>query len=184
MIGPTYAGPCSCCMYFVWDCSVWSFWCPYKINEISASNTGWCIFHSMTAFFVSFFLFIPLGYPLTWYFIKFKAGDGSSDTPTNSEMVSKEKPSKKNRKKDRDSEGSSPVDHRTEEKLLVLPCGPSAVGIMLLIILSGFYVVRELFFLQTTFPLDYMNIASKWCHFCRSIVCGLLQKHIQHLQLC
>lgn len=28
------------------------------------------------------------------------AGDGSSDTPTNSEMVSKEKPSKKNRKKD------------------------------------------------------------------------------------
>jgi dolichyl-diphosphooligosaccharide--protein glycosyltransferase len=76
-------------------------------------------------------------------------------------MVSKEKPSKKNRKNDRDSEGSSPVDHRTEEKLLVLPCGPSAVGIMLLIILSGFYVVRELFFLQTTFPLYYMNIASR-----------------------
>lgn len=120
----------------------------------------------MTAFFVS----LPLPHPsylFHWIiqshdiFIKFKAGDGGSDTPTNSEMVSKEKPSKKNRKKDKDSEGSSPVDHRTEEKLLVLPCGPSAVGIMLLIMLSGFYVVRELFFLQTTFPLDYMNIASK-----------------------
>lgn len=93
--------------------------------------------------------------------MKFKARDGSSDTPTNSEMGLKEKTSKKNRKKDKESEGSSPVDHRTEEKLLVLPCGPSAVGIMLLTILSGFYVVRELFFLKTTFPLDYINIASK-----------------------
>ncbi|CAO2178296.1 unnamed protein product [Urochloa humidicola] len=70
------------------------------------------------------------------------AGHGSSNTPANSEAVSKEKPSKKNRKKDKDSEGSSPVDSRTEDKLLVLPCGPSAVGIMLLIILSGFYVVH------------------------------------------
>ncbi|ONM38051.1 Dolichyl-diphosphooligosaccharide--protein glycosyltransferase subunit STT3A [Zea mays] len=72
----------------------------------------------------------------------FTAGDGSSDTPTNSEMGLKEKTSKKNRKKDKESEGSSPVDHRTEEKLLVLPCGPSAVGIMLLTILSGFYVIH------------------------------------------
>ncbi|KAK8453654.1 hypothetical protein SEVIR_5G318300v4 [Setaria viridis] len=70
------------------------------------------------------------------------AGDGSSNTPADSEAVSKEKPAKKNRKKGKDSEGSSPVDPRTEEKLLVLPCGPSAVGIMLLIILSGFYVVH------------------------------------------
>ncbi|OEL31834.1 Dolichyl-diphosphooligosaccharide--protein glycosyltransferase subunit STT3A [Dichanthelium oligosanthes] len=70
------------------------------------------------------------------------AGDGSSNTPANSEAVSKEKPSKKNRKKDKYSEGSSPVDPRTEEQLLVLPCGPSAVGIMLLIVLSGVYVVH------------------------------------------
>jgi len=79
--------------------------------------------------------------------------------PTQKWFRGKNHPRKIGRKTD--SEGSSPVDHRTEEKLLVLPCGPSAVGIMLLIILSGFYVVRELFFLQTTFPLDYMNIASK-----------------------
>ncbi|WVZ68859.1 hypothetical protein U9M48_017741, partial [Paspalum notatum var. saurae] len=70
------------------------------------------------------------------------AGDGSSNALANSETASKEKPSKKNRKRDKDSEGSSPADHMTEEKLLVLPCGPAAVGIMLLIILSGFYVIH------------------------------------------
>ncbi|KAK3165417.1 hypothetical protein QOZ80_1AG0032900 [Eleusine coracana subsp. coracana] len=79
------------------------------------------------------------------------AEDGSSNTPANStktksksnvksETLSKEKPSKKNLKKDQDSEGSSPVDPPIEEKLLVLPCGPSAVGIMSLILLCGFYV--------------------------------------------
>ncbi|GJM93160.1 hypothetical protein PR202_ga09690 [Eleusine coracana subsp. coracana] len=86
-----------------------------------------------------------------WFSIKFKAEDGSSNTPANStktksksnvksETLSKEKPSKKNLKKDQDSEGSSPVDPPIEEKLLVLPCGPSAVGIMSLILLCGFYV--------------------------------------------
>lgn len=83
--------------------------------------------------------------------VKFKSGYSSSNTPTNSEAVTKEKPSKKSRKRDKDLAGSSLVDPRTKEKLLVLPCGPSALGIMLLIILSGLYVVRELFLLETTF---------------------------------
>jgi dolichyl-diphosphooligosaccharide---protein glycosyltransferase len=106
-----------------------------------------------------------------WFSIEFKAGDGSSNAPASStknrsktsvksETVSKEKPPKKNRKKDQDSEGSSPVDPAMEEKLLVLPCGPSAMGIMSLIVLCGFYVVRENFFLETIFLLneDYQSL--------------------------
>ncbi|KAL6845147.1 hypothetical protein ACP4OV_024642 [Aristida adscensionis] len=67
-------------------------------------------------------------------------GVGSSSTPANSTenesktvvksaMVSKVKPSKRNQK-DRESVGSSPVDPSMEEKLLVLPCVPSSLSIM------------------------------------------------------
>ncbi|TVU35136.1 hypothetical protein EJB05_17007 [Eragrostis curvula] len=65
-----------------------------------------------------------------------------SKTSVKSETVTKEKPSKKNRKMDQDPEGSSPVGPTREQKLLVLPCGPSFVGIMSLIVLCGFYVVH------------------------------------------
>ncbi|KQK09704.1 dolichyl-diphosphooligosaccharide--protein glycosyltransferase subunit STT3A [Brachypodium distachyon] len=67
-----------------------------------------------------------------------------NDNMTNekAENVSKERPSNKNRKKEKESVGSSAVRHEKEEKLCVLPSEASAMGILSLIILCGLYVVH------------------------------------------
>ncbi|CAL4894475.1 unnamed protein product [Urochloa decumbens] len=80
------------------------------------------------------------------------SGDGSVESSTNttksenrnekSETAPKEKPSKKNRKKEKEVAESVPVKPKREKRLLVLPFELSVMGILLLIVLGGFYVVH------------------------------------------
>uniref|UniRef100_A0A0E0PQ22 dolichyl-diphosphooligosaccharide--protein glycotransferase n=1 Tax=Oryza rufipogon TaxID=4529 RepID=A0A0E0PQ22_ORYRU len=62
--------------------------------------------------------------------------------PEKTETAPKEKPSKKNRKKEKEVAESVPVKPKKEKKLLVLPMEASVLGILLLIVLGGFYVVH------------------------------------------
>lgn len=95
------------------------------------------------------------------YDITFKAGDINSAssiaqndaskieshaTTNKSETISKERPSRKNRKKEKEKEIVEKVPSKPENKkrLLVLPLEASAVSILLLIVLGGFYVVCHL----------------------------------------
>ncbi|ONK69757.1 uncharacterized protein A4U43_C05F26400 [Asparagus officinalis] len=63
-----------------------------------------------------------------------------------SEDVPRDRPSKKNRRKDKEKEkeivDKVPTKTRNEKRLLVLPLEASAVAIILLIVLGGFYVVH------------------------------------------
>ncbi|XP_072963740.1 dolichyl-diphosphooligosaccharide--protein glycosyltransferase subunit STT3A [Typha angustifolia] len=63
-------------------------------------------------------------------------------TTEKSETAAKEKPSKKNRKKEKEIVENVLVKPKTERRLLVLPLEASAVAILLLIVLGGFYVVH------------------------------------------
>nr|CAB3464694.1 unnamed protein product [Digitaria exilis] len=86
-------------------------------------------------------------------FLELKSGDSSTERATNStksengneksETAPKEKPSKKNRKKEKEMAESVPVKpNKKEKRLLVLPFELSIMGILLLIVLGGFYVVH------------------------------------------
>ncbi|XP_020099020.1 dolichyl-diphosphooligosaccharide--protein glycosyltransferase subunit STT3A isoform X1 [Ananas comosus] len=68
-------------------------------------------------------------------------GDNSRPTEK-SEAVMKGKQSKKNRKKEKDLEEEDILKPKKERRLLVLPLEASAVAILLLIVLGGFYVVH------------------------------------------
>ncbi|AQK87831.1 Dolichyl-diphosphooligosaccharide--protein glycosyltransferase subunit STT3A [Zea mays] len=80
------------------------------------------------------------------------SGDSSPESSTNStknenrnekhEIAPKEKTSKKNRKKEKEVAESVPVKPKKENRLLVLPFELSVMGILLLIVLGGFYVVH------------------------------------------
>jgi dolichyl-diphosphooligosaccharide--protein glycosyltransferase len=80
------------------------------------------------------------------------SGDSSTESSTNStksenrneksETAPKEKPSKKNRKKEKEVAESVPVKTKKEKRLVVLPFELSIMGILLLIVLGGFYVVH------------------------------------------
>lgn len=61
---------------------------------------------------------------------------------------SKEKPSKKNRRKEKENPQKSPVENLKvrRRRLLVLPFEASVIAILLLILMGGFYVVSELCF--------------------------------------
>ncbi|XP_020577571.1 dolichyl-diphosphooligosaccharide--protein glycosyltransferase subunit STT3A [Phalaenopsis equestris] len=54
----------------------------------------------------------------------------------------KDRPSKKNRKKEKETIEKAPVKSRNEKRLLVLPLEASAVAILLLVVLSGLYVIH------------------------------------------
>jgi dolichyl-diphosphooligosaccharide--protein glycosyltransferase len=83
------------------------------------------------------------------------SGDSSTESSTNStksenrneksETAPKEKPSKKNRKKEKEVAESVPVKTKKEKRLVVLPFELSIMGILLLIVLGGFYVVSPQF---------------------------------------
>ena len=111
-------------------------------------------------FLLTFFSFIleskyPSNHLLTTCFLlKLKSGDSSPESSTNStknenrneksETAPKEKPSKKNRKKEKEVAESVSVKPKKEKRLLVLPFELSVMGILLLILLGGFYVVSSL----------------------------------------
>ena len=111
-------------------------------------------------FLLTFFSFIleskyPSNHLLTTCFLlKLKSGDSSPESSTNStknenrneksETAPKEKPSKKNRKKEKELAESVTVKPKKEKRLLVLPFELSVMGILLLIVLGGFYVVSSL----------------------------------------
>ncbi|CAM8925835.1 unnamed protein product [Rhodiola kirilowii] len=61
----------------------------------------------------------------------------------NNEETLKERPSKKNRKKEREHVEKIPTKTKTEKKLLVLPLTASVVAIFLLILLGAFYVIHS-----------------------------------------
>lgn len=110
--------------------------------------------------FLCFFFFVleskyPSNHLLTTCFLlKLKSGDSSPESSTNStknenrneksETAPKEKPSKKNRKKEKEAAESVPVKPKKDKRLLVLPFELSVMGILLLIVLGGFYVVSSL----------------------------------------
>jgi dolichyl-diphosphooligosaccharide--protein glycosyltransferase len=113
-----------------------------------------------SVWFLTFFFFVleskyPSNHLLTTCFLlKLKSGDSSPESSTNStknenrialsETAPKEKPSKKNRKKEKEAAESVPVKPKKEKRLLVLPFELSVMGILLLIVLGGFYVVSSL----------------------------------------
>lgn len=82
-----------------------------------------------------------------------KAGDTSSEgvvaqnevakTDKNEEAL-KERPSKKNRKKEKEHVEKPSVKAQIKKRLLVLPFEASILAILLLILLGAFYVVMEL----------------------------------------
>ncbi|KAL9686255.1 hypothetical protein QQ045_023711 [Rhodiola kirilowii] len=59
------------------------------------------------------------------------------------EETLKERPSKKNRKKERERVEKIPTKTKTEKKLLVLPLTASVVAVFLLILLGAFYVIHS-----------------------------------------
>lgn len=110
--------------------------------------------------FVHCFFFVRRKVPsnhllTTCFFLKLKSGDSSPESSSNStksenrneksEIAPKEKPSKKNRKKEKEVAESVPAKPKKEKRLLVLPFELSVMGILLLIVLGGFYVVSSLF---------------------------------------
>ncbi|KAL0917782.1 hypothetical protein M5K25_012870 [Dendrobium thyrsiflorum] len=54
----------------------------------------------------------------------------------------KERPSKKNRKKDKENTEKAPVKSHNEKRLLVLPLEASAIAIILLVVLGSLYVIH------------------------------------------
>lgn len=111
------------------------------------------------------------------YDITFKAGDidsvssiarndaskiDSHATTSKSETVSKERPSRKNRKKEKEKEKEivekGPSKSENKKRLLVLPLEASAVAILLLIVLGGFYVVCHLYSFQILPNINFLNL--------------------------
>lgn len=60
--------------------------------------------------------------------------------------ISKEKPSKKNRRKEKENPHPEEKLKVRQRRLLVLPFEASVIAILLLILMGGFYVVSELCF--------------------------------------
>jgi len=58
----------------------------------------------------------------------------------------KERPSKKNRKKEKEPVEKASIRSRIERRLLVLPLEASVIAIILLVLLGAFYVVHRLSF--------------------------------------
>ncbi|CAI0425552.1 unnamed protein product [Linum tenue] len=58
------------------------------------------------------------------------------------EEVAKEKPVKKNRKKEKENVEKKPTPSKTERRLLVLPLEASVIAVLLLVLLGAFYVVH------------------------------------------
>ncbi|KAK6944924.1 Oligosaccharyl transferase, STT3 subunit [Dillenia turbinata] len=82
---------------------------------------------------------------------KVDAGETSTDTavtqtdaakPAKSEEIVKERPSKKNKKKEKEPVEKATVRSRIQKKLLVLPLEASVIAILLLVLLGAFYVVH------------------------------------------
>uniref|UniRef100_A0A7N0TIC3 dolichyl-diphosphooligosaccharide--protein glycotransferase n=1 Tax=Kalanchoe fedtschenkoi TaxID=63787 RepID=A0A7N0TIC3_KALFE len=80
------------------------------------------------------------------------SGDSSSKLTTLTKEVEKtdknedtlkERPSKKNRKKEREHVEKIPAKSKTEKKLLVLPLTASVIAVFLIIILGAFYVIHS-----------------------------------------
>jgi dolichyl-diphosphooligosaccharide--protein glycosyltransferase len=105
--------------------------------------------------FFIFFVRIDVPFPSlvdNMFLLELKSGDSSTESSTNStksenrneksETAPKEKPSKKNRKKEKEVAESVPVKTKKEKRLVVLPFELSIMGILLLIVLGGFYVVH------------------------------------------
>lgn len=68
----------------------------------------------------------------------------TSDKPEDS---IKERPSRKNKKKEKENVEKVPVKSKAEKRLLVLPLETSAIAILLLVIMGAFYVVCKISFL-------------------------------------
>ncbi|KAK6941473.1 Oligosaccharyl transferase, STT3 subunit [Dillenia turbinata] len=62
--------------------------------------------------------------------------------PAKSEGIVKERPSKKNKKKEKEPVEKATVRSRIQKKLLVLPLEASVIAILLLVLLGAFYVVH------------------------------------------
>jgi dolichyl-diphosphooligosaccharide--protein glycosyltransferase len=84
-----------------------------------------------------------------------KAGDTSSDgvvaqneaakTDKNEDALKeRERPSKRNRKKEKEHVEKPSVKSQIKKRLLVLPLEASIIAILLLVLLGAFYVVLEL----------------------------------------
>ncbi|CAI0628678.1 unnamed protein product [Linum tenue] len=58
------------------------------------------------------------------------------------EEAAKEKPAKKNRKKEKENVEKKPTPSKTEKRLLVLPLEASVIAVLLLVLLGAFYVVH------------------------------------------
>jgi hypothetical protein len=108
--------------------------------------------------FFIFFVIIDVPFPSlvdNMFLLELKSGDSSTESSTNStksenrneksETAPKEKTSKKNRKKEKEVAESVPVKTKKEKRLVVLPFELSIMGILLLIVLGGFYVVSPQF---------------------------------------
>lgn len=67
----------------------------------------------------------------------------TSDKPEDSV---KERPSRKNKKKEKENVEKVPVKSKAEKRLLVLPLETSALAILLLVIMGAFYVVCKISF--------------------------------------
>ncbi|KAK8457396.1 hypothetical protein SEVIR_3G179400v4 [Setaria viridis] len=109
----------------------------------------------LSLFFFPFFVRIEVAFQSlvdNLFLLDLKSGDSGPESSTNStksenrneksETAPKEKPSKKNRKKEKEVAESVPVKPKKEKRLLVLPFELSIMGILLLIVLGGFYVVH------------------------------------------
>lgn len=84
----------------------------------------------------------------------FKSGDASSSTAVaqndagkveKTEDTAKERPSKKNKKKEKEIVDKPSLKTKIEKRLLVLPLEASIFGILLLVLLGAFYVVCGLY---------------------------------------
>lgn len=60
--------------------------------------------------------------------------------------TAKERPSKKNKRKEKEPVVKASIRSRIERRLLVLPFEASVIAIILLVLLGAFYVVCRLFF--------------------------------------
>lgn len=84
-----------------------------------------------------------------------KAGDTTSSSVVKendaaktdkNEDTQKERPSRKNRKKEKEHIEKAPIKSQIKKRLLVLPLEASIVAIFLLVLLGAFYVVFTLLF--------------------------------------
>ncbi|CAN0900076.1 Dolichyl-diphosphooligosaccharide--protein glycosyltransferase subunit STT3A, partial [Linum grandiflorum] len=67
----------------------------------------------------------------------------AQDDAPKTEEVPKEKPQRKNKKKEKENVEKVPTPARTERRLLVLPLEASFIAVLLLVLLGAFYVVHS-----------------------------------------